>query len=66
MESDDGDNRPAHARCLRWGDSKAVEDLKQELETGEFDLVIGSDLIYQEDVSFKACLSSRFCVERSR
>ena len=46
----EGDSRPVHARVLRWGDTQAVKDLMEVLETGHFDLVLGSDLIYPEQV----------------
>lgn len=46
----EGDSRPAHARVLRWGDTDAVKELMEVLETGHFDLVLGSDLIYPEQV----------------
>lgn len=56
MESAEGDSRPAHTRLLRWGNSEDVRELMQDLETGYFDLVLGSDLIYPETVSFLLCL----------
>lgn len=52
IEAEEGDERPAHARILRWGDVEGVKDMMEVLETGHFDLVIGSDLIYPESVSF--------------
>ncbi|CAM9804838.1 unnamed protein product [Pylaiella littoralis] len=51
MEAVEGDgDRPAHARVLRWGDVGEVSKLMEELETGHFDLVIGADLVYPEEV----------------
>lgn len=49
-EMEEGDNRPVHAQVLRWGDTGAVKELMEVLETGHFDLVLGSDLIYPEAV----------------
>ena len=49
-EMAEGDSRPAHARVLRWGNTEAVKELMEVLETGHFDLVLGSDLVYPEQV----------------
>lgn len=50
-EFKEGDeDRPAHAKLLRWGDAAEVRELMEVLETGHFDMVIGADLIYPEKV----------------
>ena len=54
MEADEqreGEFRPVHARALIWGDKAEVRQLMEVLEMGQFDLVIGSDVIYPESVS---------------
>lgn len=47
-------------RALRWGDVGEVQELMEVLETGHFDMVIGADLIYQEEVRVFAFLSCSF------
>eukprot|EP00904_Undaria_pinnatifida_P005607 jgi/Undpi1/2176/HiC_scaffold_12.g05562.m1 len=56
-EMEEGDNRPVHAQVLRWGDTGAVKELMEVLETGHFDLVLGSDLIYPEAVKTSETLA---------
>lgn len=65
VEMEEGEVRPAHARHLRWGNAEEVRELMQDLETGYFDVVLGSDLIYPQDVShffhvFSVCVSPFF------
>lgn len=52
IEKEEGEEiRPVHARVLPWGDEADVRELMEVLETGQFDMVIGSDLVYHESVS---------------
>lgn len=52
-ETEEGDDRSVYARVLRWGDIEEVRTLMEVLETGHFDIVLGADVIYPEDVRFK-------------
>lgn len=61
-ESAEGNARPAHARYLRWGNTEDVREIMQDLETGHFDIVLGSDLIYPEDVRVPVSPVSIMCL----
>lgn len=56
------EDRPAHAKVLRWGNAAEVQDLMEVLETGHFDVVMGADLIYPEKVRAGRLLPSLLLV----
>ncbi|CAN0298846.1 unnamed protein product, partial [Ascophyllum nodosum] len=63
-EQREGEFRPVHARALIWGDKAEVRQLMEVLEMGQFDLVIGSDVIYPE--SLKKAEALRLQDEKTR